>query len=240
VKTLEKERDWLPRIAALSTLAVPVPLAEGAPGEGYAWTWSVYSWLEGENATPERLANQHEAAADLARFVAALQSADTADAPGPGEHNFSRGEPLRRRDASVRASIGALAGEIDVASVTSLWEEALRAPDWDRPPVWIHGDLDSRNLLAVEGRLSAAVDWGSFGVGDPACDLMVAWKVLVAESRKVFRDALSIDDATWTRARGWAVSQAVVALSYYTLETNAVLVREAQRWLAELRAEFSD
>jgi aminoglycoside phosphotransferase (APT) family kinase protein len=102
--------------------------------------------------------------------------------------------------------------------------------------VWIHGDLDSRNLLALDGRLSAVIDWGSLGVGDPACDVMVAWKVLSADSRDIFRTALSIDDATWARGRGWALSQALGALSYYTLETNPVLVRESRRWLVEVLA----
>jgi aminoglycoside phosphotransferase (APT) family kinase protein len=237
VGTLEKERAWLPRLAPSLTLAVPTPLAEGKPTEDYAWTWSVYSWLDGENATADRLADLGRAATDLARFVAALQRIDTTGGPGPGEHNFFRGEALGGRDAGVRASIAALHGEIDVGAVTAVWEAALRAPPWNGPPVWIHGDLDSRNLLAMEGRLSAVIDWGSLGIGDPACDVMVAWKVLSADSRDIFRTALSIDDATWARGRGWALSQALSALSYYTLETNPVLVRESRRWMVDVLAE---
>jgi aminoglycoside phosphotransferase (APT) family kinase protein len=103
--------------------------------------------------------------------------------------------------------------------------------------VWIHGDLDSRNLLAEQGRLSAVIDFGCLGVGDPACDVMVAWKVLSSVTRDIFRLELSVDEATWERGRGWAVSQAVIALSYYTVETNPVLVREAHRWLAEALAD---
>jgi aminoglycoside phosphotransferase (APT) family kinase protein len=234
--TLEKERAWLPRLAPFLTLAVPTPLEEGRATEDYAWTWSIYSWLEGENATADRLADLERAATDLARFVAALQRIDTTGGPGPGEHNFFRGEALAERDAAVRASIAALHDEIEVGAVTAVWDAALRAPEWNSPPVWIHGDLDSRNLLARDGRLSAVIDWGSLGVGDPACDVMVAWKVLSAESRDIFRTALSIDDATWARGRGWAVSQALGALSYYTLETNPVLVREARRWMVEVVA----
>ena len=236
VGTLEKERAWLPRLAPFLTLAVPIPLAEGTPTEDYTWTWSVYSWLEGESATADRLADLDLAATDLARFVAALQRIDPTGGPGPGEHNFFRGEALAERDAAVRASIEALHGEIDVGAVTAAWKAALRAPEWKGPPVWIHGDLDSRNLLAVEGRLSAVIDWGSLGVGDPACDVMVAWKVLSGDSRDTFRTALSIDDATWARGRGWALSQALGALAYYTLETNPVLVRESRRWMAEVLA----
>ncbi len=233
VGTLEMERRWLPRLAPLLPLAVPVPVAEGVPADGYPWTWSIYQWLDGETATTERIADLGEAAIDLAAFVGALQRIDAAGGPPPSVHNAFRGVPLATRDKSTRASIAALASTIDTAAATDAWEAALRAPEWDRSPVWIHGDLDARNLLAREGRLTAVIDWGCLGVGDPACDVAVAWKMLDADARDIFRTALSVDDATWTRGRGWVLSQALNALSYYTLETNAVLVREAERWLAE-------
>jgi aminoglycoside phosphotransferase (APT) family kinase protein len=219
-ETLAKERRWLPRLAPLLPVAVPVPVADGTPGEGFSFAWCVYSWLEGETAP---LAD----AVDLAEFIAALQRIDPSGGPPPGEHNFFRGAPLATRDAATRASIAALG--IDGA----VWESAIRAPEWDRAPVWIHGDLDARNLLVHDGCLSGVVDWGGLGVGDPACDVMVAWKALSPEGREKFRAELEVDNATWTRARGWAISTAVNALTYYTEETNAALVREACRWLAE-------
>jgi aminoglycoside phosphotransferase (APT) family kinase protein len=234
---LEKERRWLPRLAPQLPLAVPVPLASGKPGEGYPFAWSIYRWLEGETATVGRIADLGHAATELAGFIGALQRIDPSGGPPPGEHNVSRGEPLVERDAAVRRSIASLEGEIDVDAVTAVWEAALDAPAWRHPPVWIHGDLDGRNLLVRRGRLSAVIDFGCLGVGDPACDVMVAWKVLSAEARVTLRAALSVDDATWARAHGWALSQAVGALSYYTLETNAVLVWEARQWLAEVLAD---
>jgi aminoglycoside phosphotransferase (APT) family kinase protein len=234
--TLEKERLWLPRLAPLLPLAVPVPLAEGLPAEGYPLPWSVYGWLTGENATIERITDRSQLATDLAQFVAALQRIDPTGGPAPGEHNFFRGVPLGMRDEGTRAAIASLSGRIDAGAVTVAWDEALQAPEWERPPVWIHGDLDARNLLVEEGRLSGVIDWGGLGVGDPACDVMIAWKVLSADTRDIFRTALSVDEATWARSRGWALSQALIALSYYTLETNPVLVREAHRWLAEVLA----
>jgi aminoglycoside phosphotransferase (APT) family kinase protein len=230
--TLIKERTWLPRLAPLLTLAVPVPIAEGMPAEGYPFEWSVYRWLEGEIATAERIADLAQAATDLATFVAALQRVDPTNGPPPGEHNFFRGVPLAMRDEPTRAAIASLGSAIDGIAVTAAWEAALGAPEWKRPPVWIHGDLDSRNLLVGNGRLSAVIDFGSLGVGDPACDVMVAWKVLSADTRDIFRTALCVDESTWARSRGWALSQALIALAYYTLETNPVLVREAERWLA--------
>lgn len=231
---LEKEWVWLPRLAPFLPLAVPVPLEMGEPGEGYPLPWAIYRWLEGETATAERLGDLAQVAADLAELIAALQRIDPMDGPPPGRHNSFRGGPLSLRDGSMRPALAALSSEIDTVAVTAVWEEALGAPEWDGPPVWIHGDLDARNLLVRQGRLSAVLDFGSLGVGDPATDVMVAWKALSAHTRKIFRTALAVDDATWARARGWAVSQAVIALAYYTLETNAVLVREARRWLAEV------
>jgi aminoglycoside phosphotransferase (APT) family kinase protein len=236
-RTLEKERRWLPRLAPLLPLAVPVPLAEGMPAEGYPFTWSVYSWLKGENATSRRITDLGQLAADLAQFVAALQRIDPLGGPSPGEHNFFRGVPLAERDAATRAAIASLEGKIDADQVAPAWEGALRAPEWNRPPVWIHGDLDARNLLVENGWLSAVIDFGGLGVGDPACDVMVAWKVLSPDTRDGFRATLSVDEATWARSRGWALSQAVIALAYYTEETNPVLVREAQRWLVEVLAD---
>ena len=231
---LDKERRWLPKLAPLLPLAVPVPLAKGTPADDYPWEWSVYGWLEGETATVEPIADLGQAAADLTGFIIALQRVDPGNGPGPGEHNGFRGEPLAARDAAVRTAIASLGDEIDVGGVTAAWEAALRAPLWQRPPVWIHGDLDSRNLLVVKGRLTAVIDFGCLGVGDPACDVMVAWKVLSATTRESFRAGLSIDESTWSRGRGWALSQALGALSYYTLETNPMLVREARRWMSEV------
>jgi aminoglycoside phosphotransferase (APT) family kinase protein len=171
--TLEKERLWLPRLAPFLPLRIPLPLAEGMPAEGYPFVWSVYSWLPGDNATSERISDPNQLATDLAQFVGALQRIDPTGGPTPGEHNFSRGEPLAGRDAATRAAIAALGTEIEVDAVTAAWDEALEAPEWQRPGVWVHGDLDSRNLLAESGRLSAVIDFGSLGVGDPACDVMV-------------------------------------------------------------------
>jgi len=231
---LAKECAWLPKLAPLLPLRVPVPLALGRPAAGYPFPWAVYCWLEGDAATRESIGDLRRAAADLAEFVAALQRIDPAGGPGPGDHNVFRGVALVERDEMTRGSINRLPGDIDRDPLLDAWDEALAVRAWDRAPVWIHGDLDARNVLVREGRLSAVLDFGCLGVGDPACDVMVAWKLLDAEARSVFRSALEVDDATWARSRGWAVSQAAVALAYYTLETNAALVRDARRWLAEV------
>jgi len=234
-----KEQKWLPRLAPRLPLAIPVPLAQGTPAEGYPWHWSVYRWLEGENATIECIADLRQAATELAQFVAALQRIDPTGGPPPGAHNSSRGVPLATRDAQTRAAIASLHSMIDTDAATAAWEAALQTPAWHAPPVWIHGDLQSGNLLAIQGRLSAVIDFGCLGVGDPACDLIVAWNLFSAETRAVFRAALPIDDATWARGRGWALSVGLIALPYYQ-STNPVLAGIARYAIAEALADHED
>jgi aminoglycoside phosphotransferase (APT) family kinase protein len=233
---VDKEHQWLPKLAPLLPLAIPVPLARGIPGEGYPWHWSVYRWLDGENATMERIADPRQATTDLAQFIVALQRIDPTGGPPPGPHNSFRGVPLEMRDAKTRAAIAALHGTLDADAATTAWEAALQAPAWPGPPVWIHGDLQSGNLLAVQGRLSSVIDFGCLGVGDPACDVMVAWNLLSAETRNVFRAALLVDDATWARGRGWALSVGLIALPYYQ-HTNPVLAGISRRAIDEVLAD---
>lgn len=233
VETLEKEREWLPRLAPHLPLEVPLPVAVGMPSAEYPWTWSVYRWLEGESAIAAPIDDLARSASDLAAFIGALQRIDTSGAPRPGQGNFLRGAPLERFDRDFRARLSLLGNEVDAEAVTANWEAALHAPAWQRPPVWVHGDLDVRNLLVRDGKLSGVVDFGCLGAGDPACDVAAAWKVLPSEARGHFRSALSVDDATWTRARGWVLYQSLGALSYYTLGTNPELFTEAERWLVD-------
>ncbi len=228
VGQVDKEHRWLPRLAPHLPLSVPIPLARGEPGAGYPWPWAVYRWLEGESAILTRLADPRQAAVDLARFIAALHRIDPAGGPVSGAHNAGRGAPLALRDRQTRAGMAALTDVLDVTAVTAAWETALRAPTWDGPPVWVHGDLHAGNLLAQGGRLSAVIDFGCLGVGDPACDVMAAWLFLPEEAREDFRAALRVDDASWARARGWALSFGLIALPYYRY-TNPVLARTARR-----------
>lgn len=142
-----------------------------------------------------------------------------------------------RWQGETRAAIATLHSTVDTDAVTAVWESAIEAPAWHGAPVWIHGDLQSENLLAVDGRLSAVIDFGCLGVGDPACDVMAAWMFLSAETRDVFRAALQVDDATWTRGRGWALSVGLIALPYYQ-STNPVLAGIAKRAIHEALADY--
>jgi aminoglycoside phosphotransferase (APT) family kinase protein len=216
-----KELDWLPTLAPLLPVEVPVPVAQGRPSDEYPWFWEIHTWVEGETVPVDEI-DAIRAARDLAALIGAMQQIDPAGAPS------GRGIPLAERHEEFRYWLARFHGDPAVAAE---WERALAAPPWDGPPVWHHGDLDARNWLVRDGRISGVIDWGSMGVGDPACDVMAAWKLHSPAARDAFRDALPTDDATWERARGWVLSQAVAILAYYTPENNPVLFHEAEGWL---------
>jgi aminoglycoside phosphotransferase (APT) family kinase protein len=203
VAQVDKEQRWLPILASQLPLAIPEPVAKGVPSRLFPRPWSIYRWLEGEPAVDGRIADLTGFAADLAGFLGALQRIDVADGPVAGEHNFFRGGPLAIYDGETTAAIAALAHDVDAAAAGDVWRAAL-ATTWEHTPVWVHGDVAPPNLLVTDGRLNAVIDFGCCAVGDPACDLTIAWTLLFGESLTRFRRALPLDDGTWARARGWA------------------------------------
>lgn len=206
---VDKEHRWLPVLAQAVPLPVPAPLGRGVPTPDFPFAWSVYAWLDGRTATADRIADPVAFATDLAAFLAALGAVDPTDGPRPGVHNWFRGGTLRTFDASTRGALPDLVDHVDVDRVLQAWEHALDVP-WDGVERWFHGDVASGNLLVDDdGRLSAVIDFGTCGVGDPACDLAVAWTLLTVEGRSAFRERLGVDDATWARGRGWALWKAV-------------------------------
>ncbi|WP_244178810.1 aminoglycoside phosphotransferase family protein [Streptomyces rubellomurinus] len=227
-----KEQRWLPRLAPELPVAVPAPLGVGGPVAGYPLPWSVLGWLDGANPVPGRPDEPELLARDLAAFTTALQRVDPTG--GPASY---RSETLAARDGGTRAAIAALAGVVPAGEVTSAWEAALRAPAHGGAPVWIHADLQPGNLLvSADGRLSAVIDFGCLGLGDPAVDLLAAWYVLPATARDAFRAAVGADEAAWARGRGWALSVALMELSYYR-ETNPRMARTARYVIGEVLAE---
>ncbi len=225
-----KEHRWLPRLAPALPVDIPVPLGAGEPGDGYPWPWSVYGWLDGDCPTVGDTTEAAPLARDLAEFVTALHRIDPAD--GPPSY---RSEPLTARDRAVREALADLRAEIDVATAAEIWQTALRAPAPTGPPVWIHADLQPGNMLTADGRLTAVIDFGCLGLGDPAVDLISAWYVLPAAARDTFRTAAEADDATWARGIGWALSIALMELQYYR-ETNAFMADTARHVIAEILA----
>jgi aminoglycoside phosphotransferase (APT) family kinase protein len=202
---VEKEHRWLPVLAPQLDLSVPEPVLLGEPSAAFPRPWSVYRWLPGRAidaaAHPDRLTLAH----DLARFLTVLHGIDASDGPTAGRHSFGRGSPVDGFDEETRAAIA----RFGPAAALDVWEAALDAP-FDGPAVWVHGDVTGSNLLATDGRLSAVIDFGCSAVGDPACDLVMAWTSFTGAERSAFVAGVDVDAGTWARARGWALWKAVI------------------------------
>ncbi|MEV6846465.1 aminoglycoside phosphotransferase family protein [Actinoplanes sp. NPDC051411] len=257
-----KEAAWLPVLAPHLPLTVPVPVAVGRADFGYPWSWGVPRWLPGTSA--EGLGGSVETALTLAGFLSTLQSLpvpppaddwpdagplagrdpDTDAGPLPGrELDADAGPlpgreldagPLAGRDEVTRAAITELAGFFDAAVLTRVWEEALEAPPWGRAPVWFHGDFHTGNLLAADGRLSAVIDFGGLGVGDPATDLQIAYTLLEPAPRAAFRAALDLDEATWARGRGWTLTGGLLAHRAYAAGDARIAAQTTRQITAAL------
>jgi aminoglycoside phosphotransferase (APT) family kinase protein len=237
VAQVEKEQRWLPVLRERLPLPIPLPLQRGVPGAGYPWPWSIYGWLDGEPARADRIHDLGHFAVDLARFLTALRAIDARDGPAAGTHNFHRGGSLTVYDIETRQSIDMLADEIDVATVTEVWDTALLT-SWHGPPVWVHGDVARTNLLVKDGWLSAVIDFGCCGVGDPSCDLVIAWTFLNPAGRKEFRSAVALDSATWQRARGWAIWKALSSLVQLR-DTSPIKGKKARQVICDILYDHS-
>lgn len=211
VPAVAKEHQWLPVLAAQLPFPVPEPLFRGEPGCGFPWPWSLYRWLPGHSATGEQVHDLQLFARDVATFVVALQQVDPSGGPLAGAHSFGRGGPLEVYDDDVLACLPHLPPDIDSEEVLGRWRQALslrHAGD----PVWFHGDMSPSNLLVQDGRLSAVIDFGTCGVGDPACDLVLAWTFLDDPARDTLRGILDPDPNTWRRGQAWALWKALLTL----------------------------
>jgi aminoglycoside phosphotransferase (APT) family kinase protein len=210
---VEKEHHWLPVLAERLPVAIPEPLGLGRPGEGYPHPWAIRRWIDGETADPSAIGDMTAFAEAVAGFITALQTVDPTGGPAAGEHSFHRGADPAHYDTETRDVLKNLEGRVDTAGAAAVWEAALAAT-WRGAPVWFHGDIARRNLLTRNGKLAAVIDFGTSGIGDPACDLVIAWTMFEGESREVFRRNVGQDEATWARARGWAIWKALVSLTW--------------------------
>lgn len=204
-----REQYWLPKLAPHLPLKIPVPIAMGKPDENYPWDWSIYKWLTGETAAHAHISNLQQFATTLGNFLSAFQRCDPTNGPVSGVHNFYRGGSLTNYDIETRQAIEILGDRIDIKAAIAVWNTALDS-EWNQSPVWVHGDIAVGNLLVENGELTAVIDFGQLCIGDPACDLAIAWTFFNNESRQAFRKALPLDNATWERGRGWTLWKALI------------------------------
>jgi aminoglycoside phosphotransferase (APT) family kinase protein len=232
---IDKEDHWLPRLAPALPVPIPLPLAKGVPAEGYPFGWSIRRWLHGETASLQRIGDLSGFASALAGFVRSLQRTDAAGGPRAGSHSFFRGASPAVYDDETRRCLAVLDGRIDTVRASAVWDAALAAT-WTGPERWFHGDLAAGNLLVQDGRLAAVIDFGTCGVGDPACDLVIAWTLFSGPSREIFRSAVDQDANTWARARGWALWKSLIGLAQ-DVDTDKPAAAVNRRVIDELLAD---
>ena len=237
VQQVDKEQRWLPVLAPQLPLSIPTPVAKGEPGSGFPYSWSVYRWIEGELASRARLADLTGFATTLAGFLNALGRVDATGGPGPGEHNFYRGGPLATYEGEALEAIDALGDEVPREAVKRVWDDAMTT-SWDRDPVWFHGDVATGNLLVRDGGLAAVLDFGTSGVGDPACDTVIAWTLFSGASRATFRAELGVDAGTWSRGRGWGLWKALITLVGH-LERDAPQAAITRREIDQILGDYA-
>lgn len=209
---VDQELRWLPTLAPRLPLPTSAPLRRGAPAphHGYPWVWTIGPWLPGVSALVAPPVDPRTTAHALGAFLTALHAPAPSDAP----RNPFRGVPLAARQELFATRLDQLHDLVDRGALRSRWDELVEAPPWDRPPVWVHGDVHPGNLLIDHGELSAVIDWGDLCQGDPASDLAVGWMLFEDADRRVFRDACHLsDDATWARAHAWALALGVAILA---------------------------
>lgn len=209
---VEKEQQWLPKLAKHLPVPIPSPVGMGKPCEKYPFKWSVYQWLEGEDSDTLSESDKRTFAQEIGLFLKALHQIDTVGGPKAGLHNYYRGASPKTYDEGTQEALRMLEDHIDTKAATAVWEQALLS-EWPHVPVWIHGDFASGNILVKDGRLAAVIDFGCIGIGDPACDLVIAWTFLKGEAREAFKKAIGLDAQTWERARGWALWKALITLT---------------------------
>lgn len=233
-KNINKEWEWLPKIANLLNVPISAPLFKGEPDDNYPWPWTITKWNEGNNPNFEEKNEYASLARDLASFLNELHKIELVNGP-----ISRRGIPLKTKtlDEETRKALSELEGEIDIQSTILLWDHLSNIPYWSKTPLWVHGDFLPGNILIQNYSLNAVIDFSDVGMGDPACDLVIAWSLLNANSRKIFKENLDhIDENTWERGRGWALSIAVIMLPYYK-NSNPVLAKLARRIIAQILSE---
>ncbi|RBQ14950.1 aminoglycoside phosphotransferase [Spongiactinospora rosea] len=211
---LREEHAWVPGLAPRLPLPVPVPQRLGEPSARFPRPWIVTTWVPGEPADRAPVTRAAEAAGVLAAFLTALHRPAPEDAP-PGR--FGRGGPLAGLSEGFAGQLAAATGlglVPDPDAVRAVWDDAVAAPAWTGPAVWLHGDLHSANVLTADGAFCGVIDFGDLCSGDPACDLAAAWTLLPDGAIDRFHAAYrpAPDAATLRRARGWAVLVALVGL----------------------------
>ncbi|MFE7118491.1 aminoglycoside phosphotransferase family protein [Streptomyces sp. NPDC057654] len=238
-ESVRKEREWLPRLAPRLSWPIPEPVHAGTPTGDFPLVWSVYRWIDGDVAGPETVRDWAGFGADLAAVVRELHRVDLMGATRADGLSWYRGGGLEPCDQWVggcidecRALVGA---ELDLDALEEMWRAALALPEPAGPHVWLHGDLKPTNLLVRDGELHAVIDFGGLSVGFPDAEHSPLWD-LPPQARRAYWDAANLDDATWARARAWAIAVGVSGIAYYW-RTYPAFIAECRARLEAILAD---
>lgn len=232
---VEKEQIWIPFLAQHLSIQISEPIAMGKPCSNYPFNWSVYRWIDGQsgNVLASEDLDFNSIACQLAQFLDELHQIDSTGGPVT-----DRGGSPIFYDDEARLTMTQLQDLIDVTKAKRVWEKAIESR-WNKIPVWAHGDLSAGNILICNKQLYAVIDFGSITIGDPACDLVIAWTFLQGESRQIFKSLVNLDDNTWARARGWALWKAMITLAAMS-DTTTVQARHQMRIIGDILDEHQD
>ncbi|WP_442603078.1 aminoglycoside phosphotransferase family protein [Paenibacillus sp. KN14-4R] len=236
VPQVEKEQKWLPKLSKELSLPISTPLAKGNPSKEYPFPWTVNKWVEGETLNLKNINDLSQLAKDLGTFLNELQSIDASGGPLAGKHNFYRGGNVAVYDQETRDAIEQNKDILNVSLLNEIWELALDSK-WAANPVWVHGDIAPGNILVKDGKLSAIIDFGILGIGDPSCDAAMAWTFFDNTSRKVFKNTLNMDEGTWNRARGWALWKALITYNW-NRNSNKVIAEESYNIIKIIEQDY--
>ena len=233
VAQIEKEAKYLPYLSKYLSLPITKPIAIGKASLKFPFVWSINSYLEGETASQDNVVDKISFANDLSNFLNELQSIDPIDAPLPGKHNFYRGANPDIYSKEVYHILEKNKDNKNINKLYFLWEKAISS-NWDKKPVWIHGDIALGNLLVKKGKLCGVIDFGIMGIGDPACDYAISWTFFDEKSRKYFLN--NLDEKTIDRARGWALWKALITYNDF----NDEIATTAKYTLKEIIKEYDN
>lgn len=215
-----REHKWLHKLAPRLSVRIPEVIALGKPSAHYPWHWSVCRWVEGKSFNAFTRQDLQQFAIPLAEFLKELHAIDGEGGLEPGEENFFHGLSPKIHDEKVQKAFEKISNYIDINVTKEIWSRAVNS-EIVKGPVWFHGDMNTGNFIWREGKLAAVIDFGTMGVGDPACDLKIAWTLFDNPARKIFKDHLGYDEAMWDRAKGWALyNNSIYGLAFSENQTR--------------------
>jgi len=227
---IEKEWAWLKHLSPHLDISISEPIFRGNPSEFYPWPWLISHYYPGITPSFEKQNEHSWLAIALADFLNQFHKIPLIeDAP-----QSRRGVPLKDLDKQTRQEIVSIGDEFDTTKLVKLWQTFSNLSTWEHEPVWVHGDMLPGNILVNHQMISAVIDFSDVGTGDPACDLIIAWALFNKHSRAIFKKHLqNIDENTWLRGKGWALSIAAIMLPYYK-NSNPDFAELARRILTQI------